>query len=172
MKGYPKFANKEAAGFALGFRSGLEEKNAAHLRRLQHPVLFETFKIRYIIPESVHTYTPDFRLKNGILVETKGRWLMQDRAKMLYVKLQYPELDIRLVFQRANTPISTGAKTTCADWAEKHGMKWAEKLIPISWIREPGPKCTPEEALKLGPVGYRELLALEMTKRKRGSPPP
>lgn len=169
---FPRHANKEATGFALGFRSGLEEKNAAHLRRLQQPVLFETFKIRYVIPQSLHTYTPDFRLPNGILIETKGRWLMTDRAKMLYVKLQYPDLDVRLVFQRANTPISTGSKTTCAEWAEKHGMQWAEKLIPLTWIKEDGPKMSPEEALKRGPVGYQELLALDVKRRKRGSPPP
>ncbi|MCW2317106.1 hypothetical protein M2322_002660 [Rhodoblastus acidophilus] len=153
----PRYRNAKHAGEVLGFRSGLEEANSKHLEKHGQPVLYETFKIRYAIPLSWHTYTPDFRLVNGILVETKGRWLMEDRAKMLFVKVQYPDLDIRLVFSRGKTPISTGAKTTCAEWAEKHGMKWAEKLIPLEWLREPGPKYSPEEALRRGPVGYQEI---------------
>ncbi len=156
---------KEQAGFRLGFRSGLEGRNAKHLEDLGVPVLFETFKIRYAIPTSLHWYTPDFRLPNGILVETKGRWLMNDRAKMLFVKVQYPDLDIRMVFDRAKAPISPGAKTTCGEWAEKHNMRWAEKLIPAEWTREPGPALTPEEALKRGPIGFQEILEVERRRK-------
>ena len=86
---------------------------------------------------------------------------MADRAKMLFVRSQYPDLDIRMVFSRGKAPISTGAKTTCAQWAEKHGMIWAEKLIPIAWTKEKGPKVKPADALKLGPVGFRELMKAE-----------
>ena len=154
----PRFKSARHAAEALGFRSGLEEANAKHLERAAHPVLFETFKIKYAIPTSWHTYTPDFRLANGIIVETKGRWLMADRAKMLFVKMQYPDLDIRMVFSRGKTPISAGAKTTCAEWATKHGFPFAEKLIPLAWLKETGPKFTPEEALTRGPIGYQELL--------------
>lgn len=164
MAGYPRHKNARHAAEALGFRSGLEEANCAHLERLGHPVLYETFKIRYAIPMSWHTYTPDFRLANGIIVETKGRWLMADRAKMLFVKLQYPDLDIRLVFSRGKTPISQGAKTTCAEWATKHGMQYAEKLIPEAWLHEKGPKYSPEDALKRGPIGYQEILQQERRK--------
>lgn len=160
MAGFPRFRSKKHAGLALGFRSGLEEKNAAHLKSLGVPVLFETLKIRYIIPASWHTYTPDFVLPNGIIVETKGRWLMADRAKMLFVKMQYPALDIRLVFQRGATPISQGAKTTCAEWASKHDMMWAEKLIPEAWTKEKGPLLRPEQVLANPPRGSKELLKM------------
>lgn len=102
----------------------------------------------------MHHYTPDFLLPNGIIVETKGLWVMQDRAKHLLVKAQYPELDIRLVFSRGKTPISPGAKTTCAEWAEKHGYRWHEKLIPIEWAKEAGPARHPSVVLKAGPLGY------------------
>ena len=154
-RGFPRYKNKAHAGLALGFRSGLEETNAAHITKvLKAPVLFETFSIRYAIPLSFHNYTPDFLLPNGIIVETKGLWKMEDRAKHLLVKVQYPELDIRIVFSRGKTPISPGAKTTCAEWATKHGFPWAEKLIPAEWAKEPGPKRKPHEVLKDGPRGY------------------
>jgi Phage endonuclease I len=155
LRGFPRFRNRAHAGQALGFRSGLEEKNAEHIRSvLSLPVLFESFKIRYAIPLSWHNYTPDFLLPNGIIVETKGRWLPNDRAKHLLVKEQYPELDIRLVFTRSRTPINQGSKMTCAQWADKFGFKWAEKLVPASWAKEPGPARKPHDVLKGGPKGY------------------
>jgi hypothetical protein len=126
-------------GLRHGFRSGLEEKNARHLEANGEEVQYETLKIKYTVPETVRTYTPDFPLRNGIIVETKGLWEQQDRAKLLFIKTQYPDLDIRLVFSRAKAPIYKGSKTTYGDWADKHGFKWAEKLIPVEWLREPGP---------------------------------
>lgn len=152
----------QAKGLQAGFRSGLEEANAKHLEAHGEPVLFETFKIPYAVPAKGHTYTPDFRLRNGIIVETKGVWDAQDRAKHLLVKMQYPELDIRLVFTRGKSPISPGAATTVAQWCEKHGFKWAEKLIPVAWLSEPGPAQTVEEVLAQGSVLYRQILELEV----------
>lgn len=40
------------------------------------------------------------------------------------------------MFSRARTPIYKGSKTTYADWCEKNGFQWAEKLIPREWIEE------------------------------------
>lgn len=147
------------------YRSGLEDKNAKHLQALGEPVHYETFKVRYVVPAIVHSYTVDFRLRNGILVETKGIWDATDRAKHLYVRTQYPELDIRLVFTRAHSPIYKGSPTTYADWAEKHGMVWAEKLIPEAWTKEQGPARAPEDVIKAGPLGYRETLNMEVKRR-------
>lgn len=100
------------------------------------PVAYEAEKIEYTVPERVAKYTPDFRLPNGIFVETKGRFLTADRQKHLLIKKQRPSLDIRFVFSRGAAPIYKGSATTCAEWAEKHGFKWAEKRIPESWIVE------------------------------------
>ncbi len=130
-------------GMRHGFRSGLEERNAKHLQTNGIAVAFEAVKLEYVIPATKHTYTPDFELPNGILVETKGRFLAQDRAKHLYVKLQHPEREIRLVFQNPNARLNPKkpGSTTYAEWAERHGIKWAKALIPIEWAREPGPAC-------------------------------
>lgn len=130
-------------GIRNGYRSGLEERNAKFLQAKGVKVSFETLKVKYKIPESNHTYTPDFLLPNGIVVETKGKLEAKDRAKHIYVKQQRPDLDIRFVFHRANDPIYKGSPTTCAAWAEKNGFKWAAKLIPEAWLHEPGPEAKP-----------------------------
>lgn len=99
---------------------------------------YEKLKIKYTVPERVATYTPDFvLLENGIIVESKGIFDAEDRQKHILIKDQHPDLDIRLVFSRANTPIYKGSPTTHAKWAEKHGFKFAEKLVPEAWMREP-----------------------------------
>lgn len=81
-------------------------------------------------------YNPDFRLPNGILIETKGKLTPDDRRKMIAVKTQHPELDIRFVFMRARNPLTKGSPTTYALWAEKNGFEWAEGQIPESWFHE------------------------------------
>lgn len=123
-------------GLKHGFRSGLEEKNARHLEAHKVPVLFEVRKIKYVVPEHRRTYTVDFELPNGILVETKGRLLQVDRAKHLLVKAQNPDMDLRFVFQNPSAPIAKGSRTSYADWADKHGFIWAKNLIPVEWLEE------------------------------------
>lgn len=131
------------AGLRHGFRSGLEEANAAFLQKLGVDFQFEATKINYTVPETKHRYTPDFTLPNGILVETKGKLEPKDRAKHLFVRHQNPHLDIRFVFQRPNDPIVKGSRTTYSMWCTKNGFKWAAKLCPEDWVREPGPEIKP-----------------------------
>lgn len=126
----------EDVGLEHGFRSGLEEINAEHLRAHGIPVIFEAVKVEYEQPAQKRTYSPDFKLPNGILVETKGRFVMEDRKKHLWIKAARPDLDIRFVFQNPKAPIYKGSRTTYAQWAEKHGFKWATKLIPQEWWEE------------------------------------
>ena len=125
------------AGLEHGYRSGLEELNAKWLTHHGVPVIFEQTKIAFIQPEIKRTYTPDFFLPNGIYVETKGRFVTQDRSKHLWIRNQRPELDIRFVFQNPHSPINKGSKTTYAIWCERHGFKWATRLIPPEWWQEP-----------------------------------
>ena len=95
---------------------------------------YEKHIISYTKPETKHKYHPDFRLPNGIFVETKGRFLTADRKKHLLIKAQYPNLDIRFLFQNAKVRISKSSKTTYADWCIKYGFKFAEKTIPPDWL--------------------------------------
>lgn len=93
---------------------------------------YESLQIPYIF-EGI--YNPDFILDNGIIVEAKGLLDYDDRRKMLAVKKQHPELDIRFVFMDANK-CPPRMKSTHAQWAEKHGFPWADKEIPDEWIKE------------------------------------
>jgi len=119
-----------------GYRSGLEDRISDQLKSLSVPVKYEEFKIKYLVPESLHTYTPDFELPNGIIIESKGRFVAADRKKHLLVQQQHPKLDIRFVFSNSKAKISKGSKTSYADWCIKHGFLYADKLIPEEWINE------------------------------------
>jgi hypothetical protein len=95
---------------------------------------YEKKKIDYVVPARKAKYTPDFVLANGIIIETKGRFLADDRKKQLLVKEQNPELDIRFVFSSSKAKLSKASKTTYADWCIKNGFKYADKTIPEEWL--------------------------------------
>ncbi len=119
-----------------GFKSGLEENVSSQIANRGLSVEYECEEVSYIIPASEHTYHPDFRLPNGIRVETKGRFVLADRKKHLLVKQQHPELDIRFVFTNSKNKINKKSKTTYADWCDKNGFKYADKVIPEEWFNE------------------------------------
>lgn len=128
--------SSSAVALKHGFRSGLEEKVAKFLTSNGVKFTFETLKVTYIKPETRHTYTPDFILDNGIIIETKGRWLLDDRKKHLLIRKQHPNLDIRILFQNAHSKIRKGSKTSYADFCDKHGIPYAHREIPVAWLKE------------------------------------
>lgn len=109
-----RFKNKKQASLVLGYRSGLEDRIQKELTDKNVEFKYETLKLSYLQPEKKRIYTPDFVLENGIIIETKGRLTTEDRKKMELIKLQYPNLDIRILFQNSNTKIRKGSKTTYA----------------------------------------------------------
>ena len=129
-------ATYKQVAMKYGFRSGLEERIAEQLDKLGVEYTYEKVKLKYIKPASSHVYTPDFQLPNGIIVETKGRFLAPDRQKHLLVKKHNPELDIRFIFSNSNARINKTSKTTYAMWCRKNGYKFADKTIPQEWIDE------------------------------------
>jgi len=128
-----------ARGVKHGYRSGLEDRISEQLKGLSVPFKYEEFKIKYEVHE-IRTYTPDFELPSGIIVESKGRFVAADRKKHLLVKKQHPELDIRFVFSNSKAKIAKGSKTSYGDWCDKNGYIYADKLIPEEWIKERGKK--------------------------------
>ena len=123
-----------SAGFKYGYRSGLEDRISKQLKALSVPVKYEEMKIEYQINET-RKYTPDFELPNGIIIESKGRFVVADRKKHLLRKKQHPTLDIRFVFSNSKAKINKGSKTTYGMWCDKHGFLYADKLIPEEWIK-------------------------------------
>ncbi len=90
-----------------GYRSGFEHRVSAQLNEAEIKFGYEDTVIKYIKPETKHTYTIDFTLPNGILVETKGTLGFSKTVKNnLLIKNKHPELDIRIVFQSARTKIT------------------------------------------------------------------
>ena len=123
----------DSNGIKHGYRSGLENTVMQDIEENGLEPNYEATKLEYIVPESKHTYTPDFHVSPHIVIETKGRWVVEDRMKMLLVIKQHPEIDFRMVFYNANQKIKKGSKTSYADWCDKHGIKWANKFIPDEW---------------------------------------
>lgn len=119
-----------------GFRSGLEDKVSKQLVEEGIPVRYEQMRIEYDRPQTTHKYTPDFELPNGIIIETKGRFMLADRKKHLLIQIQRSDLDIRFVFSNSKSKLSKGSKTTYALWCTKHGFKFADRLIPRAWLEE------------------------------------
>ncbi|MEZ5825303.1 MAG: hypothetical protein R3C97_11380 [Geminicoccaceae bacterium] len=102
---------------------------------------YEEEKLEYTVPASTHKYTPDFHIITAsgkkIYIEAKGMWDTADRMKMLHIRRSNPDVEIRMVFQRAAAPIRKGSPTSYGKWASKHGIVWADKgTIPDEWFEE------------------------------------
>lgn len=122
------------------YRSGLEKEAAAFLKERQKKVEYEKLKIEW---EDLRyrTYTPDFELDNGIIIETKGIFDSDDRRKHLAIRQQHPKLDIRFVFSNSRAKLYKGSKTTYGDWCEKHEFLYSHRVIPEEWLQEKGNRC-------------------------------
>jgi len=121
-----------------GYKSGLEDDIADQLTALGLLVNYEKRKIKWD-DHMLRSYTPDFELDNGIIIESKGRFLANDRRKHLEVQKQHPELDIRFVFSNSKAYYSaktTKNRKTYGDWCTANGFLYADKLIPKEWIDE------------------------------------
>ena len=120
-----------------GYRSGLEHQLSLYLDEHKVKYDYENIKIEWE-DLAYRTYTPDFILYNGIIIETKGRFLAADRRKHIAIKKQHPKLDIRFVFTNSKAKLSKGAKSSYADWCIKHGFRYYDRIIPEDWLKEKG----------------------------------
>lgn len=123
-------------GLVEGYRSGLEEIVGEQLKQQGLPVEYEMVTLEYTQPAKVRRYTPDFILPNGIIIETKGRFVSDDRVKHRLIAAEHPDLDIRFVFSNPRTRISKTSRTTYALWCERYGFQYAAKFIPKLWLME------------------------------------
>ena len=128
QKAYDKLKNKEQPKY----RSNLEKDIANLLEGLGVSFQYESEKLSYTIE---HNYTPDFVLPNYVYLEAKGYWDAADRRKVLAVKRDNPDIDLRMVFQSPYNTISKKSKTTYAQWCEKHDIPWTSyHAIPLEWL--------------------------------------
>ena len=131
----PHKVRREAIKY--GYRSGLEHKISIYLKEKKCQYTYESIKIEWE-DLAYRTYTTDFILYNGIIIETKGRFLAADRRKHLAIKKQHPKLDIRFVFTNSSSKLSKGAKSSYAQWCIRHGFRYYDRIIPEDWLKEKG----------------------------------
>ena len=116
----------------IKFRSKLEKRVANLLTNLGISYEYESCQVPYTIQ---HHYCPDFVLPNHVYLETKGYWDPKDRRKILAVKRDNPDMDLRMVFQAPFNTISRKSKTTYAQWCEKLEIPWTSfNNIPLDWL--------------------------------------
>ena len=101
-----------------GYRSGLELVISDKLKSDRRKFRYEEIKIEWE-DVSYRTYTPDFVLNNGIIVEVKGRFVPADRRRQLLIRKQHPDLDIRFVFENSQS-------------------RYYDRIIPEDWLKEKG----------------------------------
>lgn len=106
-------------------KNKFEERIFKLLKRKKVSFKYESEKIPYVLAGH---YIPDFVVegRNGrIYIETKGYLRPEHKRKMVAVKRQHPELDIRILFY--------SNKTKDIKWASKNGFIWAVDTIPEEW---------------------------------------
>ena len=159
MRAAPKRANNQ------GFASGLEKRNGYTLGRADVEYWYESGPcvINYSLPivnhkvanaatcgdcgstdvRTHHLYTADFAFKSKsgklILVECKGHplaWTGKTRSKHQAIKKQFPDMDLRFIFNNKHGKISARSKTSNADWCKRQGFLCETDTIPQSWINE------------------------------------
>jgi hypothetical protein len=111
----------------IRIRNKFEARINAQLRRAKVEYQYESEYISYVL---ARRYLPDFPIitKSGkkIYIETKGHLRREDKAKLIAVKKQHPDIDLRIVFYSFNSQY--------VHWAEKHKFIYAIERIPKEWL--------------------------------------
>ena len=109
------------------FKSKLEEKVWATLKREYPSVKYEPNKFKFIQPEIERTYIPDFKTgRSNIFLEAKGKLDLETRKKMIWFRDSNPNIRIIFLFQNPDNKITKRSKTTYAMWATDNGFEWLD----------------------------------------------
>ena len=110
-----------------------EQRVALQLKAAGVPYSYGKKKLKFS-EHKERSYTPDFQLSDIKFIEVKGLFEPKDRVKHLLIKDQYPEVDVRFIFDNSGKKLSKTSKTTYAAWCSKHGFQYADKVIPPEWL--------------------------------------
>ena len=123
------------------YRNKFESNTGEWLNARDADFEYETERIPYTTKGN---YIPDFILtrRDGtkLHLETKGGGRSFDgpaRRKLIAVRDQHPEIDLRIVFYtngKCGPKRKDGTFMRQSDWAKKHGFQYAIKEIPESWL--------------------------------------
>ena len=81
------------------------------------------------------------------IIEVKGFWSTSDRRKHVEIKQQYPELDIRLLFENSKRKIRKGSSTTYGMWCEKKNIVFCDRVIPKKWFKDKTKRAMPSKII-------------------------
>ena len=114
------------------FKSGLEYRFAQKALKQLLPFSYEPDRFKYIIQSH---YTPDFKIRDNVYIETKGYFSSSNRSRLLSFIEQYPQTTIYLVFQKPYNKLNKASDTTYAEWCDKHSIQWGDinKPLPKRW---------------------------------------
>lgn len=117
------------------YKSGLELWFATLAKKEGMVAEYEAESFAYVRPSH---YNPDWKIAPNVFIETKGYFPRAQRANLLAFKEQYPKVRILLLFGNAQNKLSAKAKTTYAQWADKHGFEWADVKsgLPFRWWKK------------------------------------
>ncbi len=107
-------------------KNKFETRIQLQLKRSKLPFKYESEKFAYVLARH---YIPDFVVitpTGKLYIELKGYLRPEHKAKMVAVKRQHPEIDLRILFYAPNPKN--------IKWAEKHGFRWASGSIPKEWL--------------------------------------
>ena len=124
------------------YRNKFETTTGERLDRAGVSFEYESERLDYTVSGK---YIPDFVLQTTggktLYIETKGNGRSFDgatRRKLIAVKQQHPDKDIRLVFYSDGAFGATrkdGTRLRQSEWATKNGFKYAIKEIPDAWLQ-------------------------------------
>ena len=107
-------------------KNKFEAKIYEQLKKSKLVFYYEEERFPYVL--SRH-YIPDFKIRTRtgyLYIEVKGYLRPEHKAKMVAVKRQHPEIDLRILFY--------APKKEYIKWAEKNGIKYAISVIPQEWL--------------------------------------
>lgn len=124
------------------YKNKFESVTGEFLKHKNIKFSYETERLPYTIKSS---YVPDFiintKSNKKIYIETKGNgrsWDGSARRKLVAVKSQHPDVDLRLVFWsdgKFGATRKDGTRQTQSGWAEKNGFKYSIRNIPDDWLQ-------------------------------------
>ena len=125
------------------YRNKFETSTGEWLDRHDIDFEYESERIAYTVSGK---YVPDFIVQTAggktLYIETKGNGRSFDdstRRKMVAVRDQHPDKDIRIVFYSDGAfgaKRKDGSRLRQSEWAHKNGFKYAIKTIPEEWLNE------------------------------------
>lgn len=113
-------------------RNKFEKKTETQLKRARVSFAYEAEKVPYVLSGY---YLPDFVFvtpTGKVYLECKGYFRPEHKRKMIAVKKQHPEIDLRILFYPF---CSLKREQQYIKWAVKNGFRYAIGTIPKEWLR-------------------------------------